>query len=163
MKRTSIGFKWVVMVVAGLAVVGTTAWRAYSHCQIPCGIYDDGARLAAIAEHIGTVEKSMKMIGELGAASKPNNNQIVRWVNNKERHADEIIQIVTQYFMIQRIKPADPTDKKAYGQYVRKLTLLHRMLVAAMKAKQTIDPQYTKKLSQLLGEFADAYGTKAKK
>ena len=146
-----------------VAVIGATAWRAYCHCQIPCGIYDDDARLAAIAEHVRTIEKSMQKIGELGAAKKPNYNQLVRWVGNKEHHADQIIQIVTQYFMIQRIKPADPTDKKAHGEYVRKLTLLHRMLVAAMKAKQTTDLQYTKKLDRLLHEFMDAYGSKARK
>ena len=147
--------------LSAIAVIGATAWRAYSHCQIPCGIYDDDARLAAIGEHVRTIEKSMRKIGELGTARKPNYNQLVRWVNNKEHHADQIIQIVTQYFMIQRIKPADPTDKKAHGEYVRKLTVLHRMLVAAMKAKQTTDLQYTKKLDRLLHEFMDAYGSKA--
>jgi len=152
--------KVVGVSILAVAVIGATAWQAYSHCQIPCGIYDDDARLAAIAEHIGTVAKSMKKIGELGAAKPINCNQVVRWVNNKEHHADEIIEIVTQYFMIQRIKPADPSDKKAHGQYVRKLTLLHQMLVAAMKAKQTTDVQYTKKLNQLLGEFTKAYGGK---
>ena len=38
---------------------------AYSHCQIPCGIYGDEARFNMITEHITTVEKSMKLIESL--------------------------------------------------------------------------------------------------
>jgi len=149
--------------VAAVLVIGATAWRAHSHCQIPCGIYDDDARLAAIKEHIGTVDKSMRQIEELSAAKKVNYNQLVRWVHNKEVHADKISEIVTYYFMTQRIKPADPKDAKAYAEYVKKLTLLHRMLVAAMKAKQTTDLQYTQELDTLLHEFTHAYGSKAHK
>lgn len=148
------------VITAGAAivlVVATTAWRAYSHCQIPCGIYDDEARFAAIAEHIGTIGKSMRKIEELGAAKKPNYNQLIRWVTNKEHHADLIGRIVTQYFMAQRIKSANPADGKAYAQYIKTLTLLHRMLVTAMKAKQTTDIQYATQLDKLLDEFREAY------
>ena len=145
------------MIFVAVAVIGAATWRAYPHCQIPCGIYDDDARLAAIGEHITTIEKSMKMIDELGKAEKPNYNQLVRWVANKEHHADEISEIVSYYFMAQRVKPADASDKKAHDLYVRKLTLLHRMLVAAMKAKQTTDLEHTKELTKLLDEFTHAY------
>ena len=151
------GSKVIGVSIVAAVVIGAAAWRAYPHCQIPCGIYDDDARLAAIREHIETIEKSMRKIGELGAAEKPNYNQLVRWVTNKEHHADEISEIVTQYFMAQRVKPADASDKKAWDQYVKKLTLLHRMLVVAMKAKQTTDLQHTKALSELLDEFTRAY------
>ncbi len=154
-KTRLIGVSIVVVVV-----IGAATWPAYPHCQIPCGIYDDDARLAAIGEHIVTIEKSMRKIDEIGAAEKPNYNQLVRWVNNKEHHADEISEIVTQYFMAQRVKPADASDKKAWDQYVKKLTLLHRMLVAAMKAKQTTDLQHTKALSKLLDEFTRVYAGK---
>ena len=148
--------------VVVLVIVGVITWRAWSHCQIPCGIYDDGARLAAIGEHVRTIEKSMRKIDELGKAERPNHNQLVRWVDNKEHHADEVSLIVTGYFMTQRLKPADAGDKD-HGQYVKKLTLLHRMLVAAMKAKQTTDLQHTKELSELLHQFTRAYETKVHK
>lgn len=153
----------IAMLVAAGAVIGAVTWRAYSHCQIPCGIYDDQARLAAIREHTRTIEKSMLQINVLGAAEKPNYNQLIRWVGNKERHADYIAEIVTQYFMAQRIKPAAPADPEAHKQYVTKLTLLHRMLVAAMKAKQTTDKRYVSQLDELLAEFATVYQGKARK
>ena len=134
---------------------------AYSHCQVPCGIYGDEARFDAIAEHITTIEKSMKQIEILSAEGKPNMNQIVRWVNNKDHHADELSEIVTYYFMAQRVKlPADG-DAKAYNDYIKKLTRLHRMLVYAMKAKQTTDLANVDKLKSLLDDFRKVYFSKA--
>jgi nickel superoxide dismutase len=37
----------------------------HAHCQIPCGIYDDHARVQAMLEDAITVEKSTKLIAEL--------------------------------------------------------------------------------------------------
>ncbi|MBL7222900.1 MAG: superoxide dismutase [Candidatus Brocadiae bacterium] len=149
--------------LVGLLVVGLATPTAWSHCQIPCGIYGDDARFTEMAEHVRTIEKSMLKIQELASARKPDYNQLVRWVSNKEAHADKLTEIVTWYFMAQRVKPADPADKDAYGKYVEKLTLLHGMMVAAMKAKQTTDTQYTKQLTELLDKFAHAYGAKTHK
>ncbi|MCH8118151.1 MAG: superoxide dismutase [Planctomycetes bacterium] len=126
---------------------------AYSHCQIPCGIYDDEARFNMIAEHITTVEKSMKLIESLSAQQKPNMNQVVRWVNNKDKHADEISHIVTYYFMAQRVKLPAKGNTKAFNEYVTKLTLLHQMLVYSMKTKQTTDLENVDKLRSLSDEF----------
>jgi nickel superoxide dismutase len=129
----------------------------YSHCQIPCGIYDDPARLTAIAEDINTVEKSMKSIEELSAQQKMNMNQIVRWVNVKDEHAEDIAHIVSYYFMAQRIKPAEKTDAAGYEKYIKQLTLLHEMLVYSMKCKQTTDLANVEKLRSLLTEFRGSY------
>ena len=134
---------------------------AYSHCQIPCGIYDDEARFNTMAEHIKTIEKSMKLIETLSAEDKPNMNQVVRWVNNKEKHADEISHIVTYYFMAQRVKLPAKGNTKAYSEYVKKLTLLHEMLIYAMKTKQTTDLDNVEKLRSLLDEFHKVYFGKA--
>ena len=62
----------------------------YSHCEIPCGIYNDSLRVVMIKEHISTIEKSMKQINLLSQESTVNYNQIVRWVTNKEEHAKKI-------------------------------------------------------------------------
>jgi nickel superoxide dismutase len=145
------------MAVVVLAAVTIIASIAYSHCQIPCGIYDDHARFDQIAEHITTIEKSMKLIEELSGQDKKNFNQIVRWVNNKDQHADELSEIVTYYFMAQRIKLPEEGNVKAQNDYVKKLTLLHKMLVYSMKAKQTTDLANVEQLRSLLKEFHDAY------
>ncbi len=119
---------------------------ASAHCEIPCGIYDDQMRINMIAEHITTIEKSMKQIVELGSQKPTNYNQISRWVMNKEQHANELQHIVAQYFMTQRIK----FDTK---QYSEKLTLLHKLLVYAMQCKQTTDVTHIATLRSVLKEF----------
>lgn len=144
-------------ILAILILLTVFASFVYSHCQIPCGIYGDSTRFDLLTEHITTIEKSMKLITELTQQAKPNMNQIVRWVQNKEVHSDEFSHIVTYYFMAQRIKLVDKTDGPAYEKYIKKLTLLHEMLVYSMKAKQTTDLSNVEKLKALLPEFKKVY------
>lgn len=110
-----------------------------------------------LAEHITTIEKSMKEIQALSAQGDKNYNQLVRWIVNKDNHADYFSEIVTQYFMTQRITPVEETDQKAYKEYIYKLTLLHKMLVYAMKCKQTTDLQNVEHLRTCLAQFKAAY------
>lgn len=147
------------MMVAG-CLIGVAAFCAaplFSHCQIPCGIYDDQLRFRMITEDITTVEKAMKQITALSDQPEKNYNQIVRWVQNKEAHADRIAKTVTQYFLMQRVKPIDEKDKPAYQTYIKKLTLAHRVMVQAMKCKQTTDLDEVKQLRSLLTEFREVY------
>ena len=153
--KKKVGKKVILGFVCISAVIFASI--AYSHCQIPCGIYNDQTRFTMIAENITTIEKSMKLIAELSKSDKPNMNQMVRWVQNKENHADDTSHIITYYFMAQRLKPADKSDTKAYDEHVNKLVLLHKMLTSSMKAKQTTDLSHVKKLRALLAEFQDAY------
>lgn len=129
----------------------------FSHCQVPCGIYNDQMRIKMIAEHITTIEKAMNQVITLSKESAPNYNQIVRWVNNKEIHAEELSDIVTYYFMTQRLKPIPETDAAHYANYRKKLELLHHLLFYTMKAKQSTDLQVIEKLKKLLKEFEKAY------
>ena len=141
--------KWVILIVA-IAMVALGAAQVGAHCEIPCGIYDDQLRADLIAEHATTIEKSMKEIMELSKQNPVNYNQLVRWVSNKEEHANEIQHLVTQYFMTQRIKP----DAKKYSE---KLAVLHKMLIYAMKCKQSTDVAHVSTLRSLLKEFEILY------
>ena len=141
-----------------LAITLALAAPAGAHCQIPCGIYDDELRVQLIEEHITTVEKSMNQIISLSAAEKIDYNQLVRWVSNKEDHAQEIQDIVTAYFMAQRIKPAvDHDDEKAMNEYIHKLAILHAIQIHAMKAKQGTDMTEIENLRKLTAQFRAAY------
>ena len=131
--------------------------KSKAHCEIPCGIYGDSLRVQLLFEHIETIEKSMNQIKLLTSEGEKNNNQMVRWVLNKEEHSNEIQNIVSQYFLHQRVKIKDITDDKAYSKYTIQLVLLHKMLVYSMKAKQTTDILYVDKLSETLKEFSDIY------
>lgn len=145
-----------------LLLVGTVN-SASAHCEIPCGIYNDEMRFDMISEHIATIERSMKMIENLSIEDQKNYNQLVRWINNKDTHAKEIQNIVSQYFMTQRIKHAGEDDEVTYKAYIMQITLLHRMLISAMKAKQTTDLTVIENLSDLLEEFRTLYFSGKKK
>lgn len=142
--------KKIVLTFIILSVPLLFAQSALSHCEIPCGIYDDGMRISMIKEHITTIEKSMNQIHDIAKEKDHNANQLIRWIMNKERHANELQEIVTQYFMTQRIKP----DTKDYD---KKLALLHQMLIQSMKCKQTTDLDHVKKMKTLVEDFQALY------
>ena len=140
-----------------VAVVLAADNRAAAHCEIPCGIYGDDLRFSMLQEDIATIEKSMTKIVELSADPVANANQIARWILNKEKHADHIREIATQYFMTQRIKLPDANDAAAVSAYTEHLGSLHKMLVYAMKSKQTTDTMWTQKLHDTVHAFQEAY------
>ena len=149
--------RFLLPMLALLVAPLTAPAEAEAHCQIPCGIYDDQLRALLIREHIGTIEKSMKKIDELSAVDQPDLNQIVRWVENKEDHADEIVDIVTAYFLSQRVKLPAEGDEAAQAAYDAKLGLLHGLLVYTMKARQGTDLATVDKLRGLSAAFETAY------
>ena len=109
---------------------------AHAHCQIPCGIYHDYARVMAMLEDAATIEKSITLIKELsGTRDAQAQNQLVRWVMNKEKHAQNIITTISDYFLTQRVKP----NQKDYAERLR---THHAVIIAAMQAKQHADLQY---------------------
>lgn len=123
---------------------------AVAHCEIPCGIYGDEMRIQMILENITTIEKSMQQITSIEQEKPLNSNQLVRWVMNKEKHADDLQEIVSQYFLTQRINPEAEN-------YQALLSNLHEMLVVSMKCKQTTDLTNVSKLRELVTELEKLY------
>tara|TARA_B100001250_G_scaffold137526_2_gene117681 strand:+ start:87 stop:569 length:483 start_codon:yes stop_codon:yes gene_type:complete len=127
----------------------------FGHCQVPCGIYEDAVRVYQIKEDFNTIKKAMYNIKDL---SKNENalslNQSIRWVNTKEEHATKIQDRISHYFLIQRIKPK---KDKEYNLYVKQTTLLHQIMIAAMKCKQTVDSKNVTEALKLLDQFIDSY------
>ena len=151
MKRFAIAAISVASTFAAAATVG-------AHCQIPCGIYNDELRVQLIEEDITTIEKSMNEINRLGAMEQIDYNQLVRWIDNKEAHAQKIQDVVTAYFMAQRIKPpTNHEDKDVVNQYLHKLALLHAIQIHAMKAKQGTELKEVEMLRDLVNKFRAAY------
>ena len=66
-----------------------------------------------------TIQKAMKNINELSNnKTVPQGlNQLVRWVNTKEEHAQHIQDVIMQYFLAQRVKPKN-VDDEGYTDYV---------------------------------------------
>lgn len=139
MKLQSIAKRKFLPIISVLAFL-ILPQIAGAHCQIPCGIYDDHARVQSILEDAATVTKATKLIADLAdkndAQSK---NQLVRWVNNKEIHAQNIIATISDYFLTQRVKPSQK-------DYAERLARHHAVILAAMKAKQNADGKYAESL-----------------
>jgi len=127
------------------------AHPAAAHCQIPCGIYDDHARVTSMLEDTATVEKSIRLINELAGKSDAQSlNQRVRWIMNKEQHARKIIATISDYFLTQRVKP-EQTD------YEERLKKHHAVIIAAMKAKQHADMVFAVQLKKAVEALAPYY------
>jgi nickel superoxide dismutase len=102
-----------------------------AHCQVPCGIYGDHARVQALLEDVETVLKACRSMEELsGKSDVQSRQQFVRWVNNKESHAQKIIETISDYFLTQRVKPTQ-------ADYDVRLKAHHKVILCAMKAKQS--------------------------
>ena len=137
------------MVLAVLLV--TYSPISYSHCQIPCGIYDDHARVKTMLEDVATARKAVDLITALSKKSDvQSNNQIVRWVMSKESHAQNIISTIGDYFLTQRVKP----EQK---DYVERLKKHHAVIVTAMKVKQNADMTYVDALEESIEALLPYY------
>ncbi len=122
-----------------------------AHCQVPCGIYDDGARVIQMLEDAKTVEKATAMLAELSDKTDAQSvNQKVRWVNNKEIHAQNVIATISDYFLTQRVKSSQK-------DYTDRLVKHHSIIVAAMKAKQSASPENAKALTEAIMSIVPFY------
>lgn len=145
------------VVAATVALLTLASWpeEAAAHCQVPCGIFDDQARIREFREHIVTISKAMRLVNQLaGKRDAESANQLVRWVTVKEQHADRIIRTVADYFLAQKIKPVREQDQQAHVAYLKKLVAHHAVIVAAMKCKQTTKASAAKSLSLAVGQIA---------
>ena len=125
--------------------------RVFAHCQVPCGIYDDALRILQIKEDFNTIKKAVIKIKELSKYSDEiSYNQLTRWIIAKENHASNIQKIVSEYFLTQRIKE---TNLK----YIEQITTLQKLLVIAMKCKQSLDHVNVNEGLHLITSFSEVY------
>ena len=102
-------------------------------------------------EDAATVEKAMKLIVDLSdKTDAQSRNQLVRWVMNKEKHAQNVIATISDYFLTQRVK-AKQKD------YKDRLVKHHAVIVAAMKAKQNTDTHYADALEKNISALLSYY------
>lgn len=127
------------MAASVLLTIGQSG--AWAHCEVPCGIYDDHARIDQMLQDTTTIGKAVAQILELtGKTDAQSLNQLTRWINTKEIHATRIQDTIAQYFLTQRIKPVRQ-GTQAFNDYSMRLVQHHAVMVAAMKTKQSVDPE----------------------
>jgi nickel superoxide dismutase len=152
-------FRQSLIVLTLLALTLGAARTVSAHCEVPCGIYADQHRFESMLEDTATIQKAMAQIAELNKKGDDAlaANQLARWVATKESHATHIQHVIAQYFMSQRLKPADPADADAWSAYVGKLTSAHAVMRAAMKCKQSVDPAHAEAARKAILAFHKAY------
>lgn len=162
MKTYAIGALTVIALTAGATSIVwfATSSEAEAHCQVPCGIYDDPARIAFLREDAVTIAKAMNQISVLaGKHDAQAFNQAARWVATKETHATHIIDVVSEYFLTQKVKPAAAGD--GYQDYLGSLADHHAVMVAAMKCKQSVAPATVTALNAAIDKLATHYAAPA--
>ncbi|MCH2136063.1 MAG: superoxide dismutase, Ni [Phycisphaerales bacterium] len=133
--------------------------NATAHCQMPCGIYDDDARIKQMREDALTIRKAMtEMRKQYAAGTVEGFNQAARWVTVKEDHAQGIQDVASSYFLTQRVKAA-PAGESGHATYLAQLQGFHRVLVAAMKCKQQVDTAACDELDAAIDAVAPWYVT----
>ena len=130
------------------------------HCQVPCGIFDDPKLVAEIREACATIRKAMVKMNELGADMNVQNfNQMTRWCNTKEEHANKIIHLAGDYSLCQRVKKPGVAGSPFQSEkdYLDALVAHHTLMQAAMKAKQTVDVAACDTLEHAATDFSKMY------
>mmetsp|Transcript_14159 Transcript_14159/g.20915 ORF Transcript_14159/g.20915 Transcript_14159/m.20915 type:complete len:190 (+) Transcript_14159:39-608(+) len=130
----------------------------FSHCQVPCGIFDDPATVGQLKEACVTIRKAIvqsKILhGNAVAGNTLSMNQLFRWIMTKEEHANEIIQLVSEYMLCQRVKRP---EFKTEAEYLEALKMHHVVMQAAMKTKQSMDEESCDALEKAIADLAKMY------
>ena len=133
----SVSMKQIKQTLALIALSCIFIQVGHSHCQVPCGIYADAVVFGELETDVATIAKAMDQINILQQDAGTGANQLVRWIDNKEKHAQNIQDVMGNYFLAQRIK-LDLADQNP-EKYQHMLRLAHESIVFAMKCKQTTD------------------------
>ena len=124
--------------------------EANAHCDIPCKIYDPAVvQVAALS-----VVRILDIILELNLSAKANQSELARLTIEKENQArivkDEIRIIWGDYFKDPQIE-----------MYPNIHSLVHSIMMAGSKCKQSIERQNGLDLVELVNKFTEAFwGTK---
>lgn len=117
--------------------------KTIAHCQMPCGIYHDDLVYDLIDQYIETMYKAVAEIKEHNLEDSKNCNQTIRWVLEKEKESDAAAELITKYFLQQKIKPNEEDT-------VKKVTSAHKLLFLIVQIKQTVD-------KKMVFEFMDEW------
>ncbi len=127
----------------GIAALICQTGALIAHCQMPCGIYHDEMVFNQIDQYIETMYKGMTELKTSKFATPMERNNFTRWVLLKETASDEMANLITQYFLQQKIKPGEPDTAK-------RLVSAHKMLFELTAIKQNVEVK-------MVEDFADEW------
>lgn len=117
-----------------------------AHCQMPCGIYHDDMVYDQIDQFVETVYKGISVMNESKFATVKDRNEFARWVGEKESSCCETANLITVYFLQQKIKPGEDDT-------IKRLTSAHKLLFLLVAIKQNPDLEYVKQFNEEWEKF----------
>lgn len=109
----------------------------FSHCQMPCGVYHDDMVYDQIDQYVETMVKGDTILSENKFETVFDKNEFIRWVLTKDKLSDQIAQLITTYFLQQKIKPGEESTGK-------RVESAHKLLFLLVSIKQTADVKVVK-------------------
>lgn len=103
-----------------------------AHCQMPCGIYHDDMVYDFIDQYVETMIKAVTVMNQSKFDTVRDKNEFVRWVIEKEKESNEISNLITAFFLQQKIKPGEDDT-------VKRIQSAHKLLCLIVAIKQNAD------------------------
>ncbi len=146
----------------------SSAEKAYAHCDVPCGIYETGSMLTAVA----TIEK---MVQKIQALQRPAadagsdewnsyNNSLTRMILEKEEQGEiakrELLILWTDYFSSEGAVPSGRQGSASGGKvdHSKMFPDLHEKVwktaKLVSKCKQSVDMKAVEELKDSAHEIA---------
>lgn len=120
---------WILLSTCSALCLST---NLFAHCQMPCGIYHDDMVYDQIDQYVETMYKGDSVLIDNKFDTLQSKNEFVRWVLTKENSSNEIAQLITTYFLQQKIKPDE-------NETAKMLASAHKLLFLLVQIKQTAD------------------------
>lgn len=117
---------------AAFAIMLLCTSMAWSHCQMPCGIYHDEMVFDQIDQYVETMVKCITVVKDNKGETPQARNEVIRWVMMKEKMSDDTADLITAYFLQQKIKPGEPDT-------VKMVTSAHKLLFLLVQIKQQVN------------------------
>jgi nickel superoxide dismutase len=103
-----------------------------AHCQMPCGIYHDEMVFDQIDQYVETMVKCVSVLEDDKFKTIQDYNVATRWIMEKETASNDIADVITIYFLQQKIKPGEEDTTK-------RLISAHKLLFYLVQIKQLVD------------------------
>ena len=123
--------------------------EAQAHCDIPCGIYDPiTAQIAAL-----TVVRMLDLMADLDASTTDKlayHNSMSRYITVKEEHAEKAKHEIRVIF-------GDYIKAPQIEKYPELPTLVHKIMMAGSKVRQSTDRAAAVEFVELINKFAQIF------
>ena len=124
---------WILKVACSAALVlGFKAANLEAHCQMPCGIYHDDMVFDLIDQYVETMIKAVSVMNQTKFETVRQRNEFVRWVIEKDKESNDVANLITSFFLQQKIKPGEADTAK-------RLESAHKLLALLVSIKQNTD------------------------